>query len=148
MGSGAAFFPRKAQGSRVQKDGKTVGSALIGQDFRDGQVLPAPAVGHRLRPDVLRGEQLRLDERGLKKAYDERKAEWEKANGTTEVPPDMLFASGSGLDPHISPRAAELQVHRVAAARHLSADNTAKLLGPRAAARRGSPSWDSSGSRA
>ena len=64
----------------------------------------------------------------LKKAYDQRKADWQKANGSEDPPMDMLFASGSGLDPHVSPEAAELQVPRVAAARHLTAEQGKALL--------------------
>jgi K+-transporting ATPase ATPase C chain len=64
----------------------------------------------------------------LKKAYTQYKADWQKANGSAEPPQDMVMASGSGLDPHVSPQGAELQVPRVAAARHLSSGDSEKLL--------------------
>jgi K+-transporting ATPase ATPase C chain len=127
-GVGAAFFPHQAQGSLVQKDGKTVGSSLIGQAF-------AADTYFHSRPSTIGydssnsgASNFGWTSADLKKAYEAAKADWEKANATTTVPPDMVFASGSGLDPHISPQAAELQVQRVAAARHLTAENAAKLL--------------------
>ena len=58
----------------------------------------------------------------------QRTADWKKANATDEIPMEMMYASGSGLDPDISPRAAELQVPRVATARHLSPEKAAALL--------------------
>jgi K+-transporting ATPase ATPase C chain len=66
----------------------------------------------------------------LKKLVDIRRAQFIKANGlpgTTEVPKDMLFASGSGLDPEISPEAAGLQLNRVARARGFDAAKTQQL---------------------
>ncbi len=64
----------------------------------------------------------------LKKAYDQRKSDWQKAYGPAEPPMDMMFASASGLDPDISPTAAEAQVKRVASARQLGTDKEAQLL--------------------
>ena len=55
----------------------------------------------------------------LKKAYDQRKSDWQKTYGPGDPPMDMLFASASGLDPQISPESAEIQAKTVAAARHL-----------------------------
>jgi K+-transporting ATPase ATPase C chain len=127
-GIGAVFFPQKVQGSLVMKAGKTVGSSLIGQDFTsDIYFRPRPsAVGYDASSSGASNKGWTSAD--LKKAYDQRKADWQKANGTGTAPMDMLFASGSGLDPDISPDAAELQVPRVAAARHLSAGDAARLL--------------------
>jgi potassium-transporting ATPase KdpC subunit len=127
-GVGAAFFPGQAQGSLVTRDGKTVGSALIGQVFASDTYFASRPSAIGYDPTSSGASNYGWTSADLKKAYDAARADWEKANATSAVPLDMVFASGSGLDPHISPQAAELQVQRVAAARHLSADDTAKLL--------------------
>jgi K+-transporting ATPase ATPase C chain len=128
FGVGAVFFPVQAQGSLVMKDGKVVGSALIGQDFStDAYFHPRPS-SIKYDPSSSGASNWGWTSSDLKKAYTQNKADWQKANGNTEPPQDMVFASGSGLDPHISPRAAELQVPRVAAARHLSSDDAGRLL--------------------
>jgi K+-transporting ATPase ATPase C chain len=127
-GVGAVFFPGQAQGSQVAKDGKTVGSLLIGQDFESDKYFHSRPSAINYDPTSSGASNKGWTSADLKKAYDQRKADWEKANTGSPIPMDMAFASGSGLDPHISPQAAELQVPRVAAARHLSSDATAKLL--------------------
>jgi K+-transporting ATPase ATPase C chain len=132
-GIGALFFPRQAAGSMVVVNGTTVGSTLIGQDFESDRYFhPRPsAIGYDASNSG--ASNWGWTSSDLKKAYDQRLADWKKANpqpaGTTDPPPmDMLFASASGLDPHVSPGAAELQVPRVAAARHLSAAQSRALL--------------------
>jgi K+-transporting ATPase ATPase C chain len=128
-GVGAVFFPRQAAGSIViTESGAAVGSSLIGQDFQaDRYFHPRPsAIGYDSSNSG--ASNLSWTSDTLKKAYDQRKADWQKANGAGEPPMDVLFASGSGLDPHISPQAAEAQVPRVAAARHLTAEQGKALL--------------------
>jgi K+-transporting ATPase ATPase C chain len=128
FGVGAVFFPAQAQGSLLVRDGKVVGSALIGQDTSgDVYFHPRPsAIGYD--PSSSGASNKGWTSADLKKAYTQNKADWQKANGNTEPPQDMVMASGSGLDPHVSPRGAELQVARVAAARHLSSADSEKLL--------------------
>jgi K+-transporting ATPase ATPase C chain len=127
-GVGALFFPKKSSGSLIVTDGRVKGSELIGQSFsRKIYFHPRPsAVSYDASSSGASNKG--YTSKDLKQAYDERKAEWQKANGTTEAPMDMLFASGSGLDPDISPQAAELQIPRVAAARGLSKEKEAALL--------------------
>jgi K+-transporting ATPase ATPase C chain len=127
-GVGALFFPGKIQGSLLMKEGKVIGSALIGQDFAsDLYFHPRPsAITYDASSSGASNKSWTSAD--LKKAYDQRRSDWQKANGASEAPMEMLFASGSGLDPDVSPRAAELQVPRVAAARRLGADQTASLL--------------------
>jgi K+-transporting ATPase ATPase C chain len=127
-GIGAVFFPGKAHGSLVQTGGKVVGSGLLAQGF-DGDIYFHP------RPSAVKydasssgASNAAYTNADLKKAYDQRKADWQKAFGPGEPPMEMLFASGSGLDPHISPQAAEAQVPAVSAARHLPTDTTTQLL--------------------
>lgn len=127
-GVGAAFFPGQAQGSLVEKNGKVVGSTLIGQDFPSDKYFHSRPSAIGYDPSSSGASNKGWTSADLKKAYDQYKADWQKANGDTQAPPDMLSASGSGLDPHISPQAAELQVPGVSAARHLPADQTARLL--------------------
>ena len=127
-GVGAAFFPAQAQGSLVMKDGKVVGSALIGQDTSsDVYFHPRPS---SIKYDASNSgaSNWGWTSSDLKKAYTQNKSDWQKANGNAEPPQDMVMASGSGLDPHVSPQGAELQVPRVAAARHLSAARPGALV--------------------
>lgn len=127
-GIGALFFRGQAGGSLIAKDGKTIGSALIGQDFSsDIYFHPRPSA---IKYDASSSgaSNLGYTSKDLKQAFDQRKADWQKANGGSAAPIDMLFASGSGLDPDISPQAAELQVPRVAAARHILEARVPELL--------------------
>lgn len=127
-GIGAALFPHKVQGSLVVKGGKVVGSSLIAQDFSsDAYFHPRPSAV-KYDPTGSGASNWGWTSSDLKKAYDQRKSDWQKAYGPAEPPMDMMFASGSGLDPHVSPEAAELQARQVAAARHLDADGKVRLL--------------------
>jgi K+-transporting ATPase ATPase C chain len=127
-GVSALVFPGQAKGSLVMQNGKVVGSSLIGQVFASAKYFASRPSAIGYDPSSSGASNFGWTSAALKKAYEQYKADWQRANGNTQAPPDMLSASGSGLDPHISPLAAELQVPRVAAARHLSRDDTAKLL--------------------
>ena len=127
-GVGAAFFPAQAQGSLVAQDGKVVGSALIGQDFStDAYFHPRPSsIGYDASSSG--ASNWGWTSSDLKNARALNRLDWQIANSNAEPPEDMVTASGSGLDPHISPQGAELQVPRVAAARHLTREDSGKLL--------------------
>ena len=127
-GVGAVFFPAKAGGSLVQVKGKPAGSILLAQGF-EGSVYFHP------RPSAVKydasssgASNAGYTSADLKKDFDQRKADWQKAFGPAEPPVEVLYASGSGLDPHVSPQAAEAQVLAVSAARRLPADKAAQLL--------------------
>jgi potassium-transporting ATPase KdpC subunit len=127
-GIGAAFFPRKAHGSLVERGGHVVGSSLLAQDFSsDAYFHPRPSAA-KYDGSSSTGSNWGYTSADLKKAYDQRKSDWQKAFGPGEPPIEMLYASGSGLDPDISPQAAEAQVGSVAAARHLSALQSDQLM--------------------
>jgi potassium-transporting ATPase KdpC subunit len=127
-GIGAVFFRDKAQGSIVRSGGKVAGSSLIGQGFENGIWFHSrpSAVGYDSSASGAgNGGYTNAD---LKKAHDQRRDDWRKAFGPGEPPAEMLYASGSGLDPDISPQAAEAQVPAVAAARYLTAAQAELLL--------------------
>ncbi len=130
-GVGALFFPHQAEGSLVVRNGATRGSSLVGQDFESDRYFHGRPSAIGYDSSNRGGSNYGWTSAVLKQAYDQRLADWKKANpaAAADAPPmDMLFASGSGLDPHISPEAAEGQVARVAAARHLGADQSRALL--------------------
>ena len=133
-GIAQAVFPVQANGSVIVKDGKAVGSRLIGQPFDDPKYFwsrlsatspqaynGASSSGSNYGPlndalmDAVRG---RVD--ALKAA--------DPAN-TLPIPVDLVTDSGSGLDPHISPAAARYQISRVARARGVSEETVAELVG-------------------
>lgn len=124
---------KQANGSLIQADGRTVGSELVGQSFaspryfwgRLSATAPLPynaaASGGSnfgpLHPDLVKNAQGRID--------------LLRQNGLAEaavIPVDLATASGSGLDPHISPAAAEVQVARVAKARRMTEDHVRDLV--------------------
>lgn len=123
-------FHDKANGSYVDRDGKTVGSALIGQNFSGARWFhPRPSAGDY---DGLASGASNLgpDSPELKKLVERRRAQVAKENHVApgQVPPDALTASGSGLDPDISPQYAKIQVARVARANGLPRAVVARLV--------------------
>ncbi len=122
-------LPAQANGSLLTANGKVVGSSLIGQSFTDkkGNALPEwfqsrpSAAGAGYDGTASSGSNLGPNNAALAKAVEERQKAIEKADRVpaSQVPADAITASGSGLDPHISPANALEQVSRVAAARGL-----------------------------
>ena len=141
-GIASAIFPAQAQGSLIERDGKVVGSALIGQEFKDDKyfhgrpsatlapdpndstkTVSAPYNAANSGGSNLGPTSKALADR-LKEDVDKLKAE----NPNAAVPVDLVTTSASGLDPDISPEAAEFQVPRVAKARNLSGDQVKQLV--------------------
>jgi potassium-transporting ATPase KdpC subunit len=119
-----ALFPGQADGSLVRRDGIVVGSVLIGQPFfGPGYFHPRPsAAGAGYDASASGGSNLGPLSKRLAESVERRAAQYRAENGlpaSTPVPADAVTASGSGLDPHISPANARLQTPRVARERGL-----------------------------
>jgi K+-transporting ATPase ATPase C chain len=125
------FFRHQAEGSLVVHDGKIIGSSLIAQKFdKNIYFWPRPsAVGFNPMPSG--GSNLSATSKDLKEAVEKRRKDLiasDKTNPDKSIPSDMLYASGSGLDPHISPAAAMFQADRVAKARHIAISKVIELI--------------------
>jgi K+-transporting ATPase ATPase C chain len=132
-GLAQAIFPHQANGSIIVKNGKPVGSSLIGQQFDDQKyfwgrlsaTIPysyngGSSSGSNLgpnNPDLMKAVQARID--ALRAA---------EPGNQAKIPVDIITASGSGLDPHISLASAEYQVHRVARVRGLDETSVRALV--------------------
>jgi potassium-transporting ATPase KdpC subunit len=141
-GIAGVIFPNQAQGSLIERDGKVVGSALIGQVFTGDQYFhPRPSATNTPDPnDPTKtvdapynagnsgGSNLGPTNKSL---IDRVKGDVDKLkeeNPSATVPIDIVTTSGSGLDPHISPDAAFFQVPRIAKARNLPEDRLRTLV--------------------
>jgi potassium-transporting ATPase KdpC subunit len=137
-----AIFPRQAQGSLIERDGKVIGSALIGQEFKSdkyfhgrpsattapdpadsAKTVPAPYNAANSGASNLGPTSKALNDR-IKEDVDKLKAE----NPSSPVPIDLVTTSASGLDPDISPEGALFQVPRVAKARNMPEDRVRLLV--------------------
>lgn len=126
-----AVFPVQANGSLVTVDGTVVGSSLIGQSNTDSRYFWSRPSAISYNPLPSSGSNLGPTSQTLADTVAQRAADFRAGNNLADnatVPSDMLFASGSGLDPHISPAAARLQVERVAEVRGLEAGKVAELV--------------------
>jgi K+-transporting ATPase ATPase C chain len=135
-------FPHQAQGSLLERDGKVVGSALIGQEFTSDRyfhgrpsatVAPDPNDSTKTVPAPYNAANSGGSNLGptSKTLIDRVQADVQKLkqeNRTASVPTDLVTTSGSGLDPHISPAAALFQVPRVAKARNMPEDRVRQLV--------------------
>jgi potassium-transporting ATPase KdpC subunit len=123
----------KADGSLIVKDGRVLGSRLIGQPFSDPKYFWSRASGTSPQPyngAASSGTNQGPTNPALKEAVEGRVKALRDAGGDAAqpVPVDLVTASGSGLDPHISPAAAEYQIARVAKARNLPEDKVRALV--------------------
>jgi K+-transporting ATPase ATPase C chain len=126
------IFPGQAGGSLMRKtDGTLVGSALIGQSFSDPSYFwsrPSATSELPYNPLASGGSNLAPTNEALIEQFAER-VNHLRASGMREpFPADLVMASGSGLDPHISPEAALRQVSRVASERHMSEEKIQSLV--------------------
>ena len=117
------LFPRQANGSRIVENGKLIGSDLLVQKFESPRYFwPRPSsADYATVPSGASNKGPTSAD--LKKSIDERREKF-----GNDAPVDLLTASGSGLDPHISPEAARLQLARVAAARNMSIQKVTTLV--------------------
>jgi K+-transporting ATPase ATPase C chain len=128
-GVGSVFFKDHAQGQLVMKDNKVVASKILAQKIVSPKYFwPRPS-GADYNGASSSGTNLGPTSAGLKKQYEDRLKALKEAHPEQqgEPPQDLLFASGSGLDPEISPAAAFYQLNRVAKARNLNEEQIHRL---------------------
>lgn len=125
------LFPRQANGSIITKNGEVIGSELIGQPFRDPAHFrgrPSATPGQPYNAASSSGSNLGPTNPALAEQMRARADELRKIHGDGPVPAELLYASGSGLDPHISPAAADYQARRVAEAAGLKETAIRELI--------------------
>src|SRR6478736_2144175 len=136
------IFPSQAQGSLIEKDGKVIGSALIGQEFKEDKyfhgrpsatLAPDPNDSTKTVPAPYNaansgGSNLGPTSKGLSDRVKEDVEKLRAENPSAAVPVDLVTTSASGLDPDISPEGALFQVPRVAKARNLPEDRVRQLV--------------------
>lgn len=132
-GVAQVLFPHQANGSLIEKDGKPIGSALIGQSFDDPRYFwgrPSATTPQPNNGTASNGSNLGPSNSALRDAVRQRIDALHNADpdSTAPVPVELVTASGSGLDPEISPAAAQYQVARVARVRHLGAEQVQALV--------------------
>ena len=141
-GIAGVLFPKQAQGSLIEKDGRVVGSALIGQEFKDDKYFhgrpsattapdpndPTKTVPAPYNAANSGGSNLGPTSKALADRVKDDVEKLKVENPSAPVPVDLVTTSASGLDPDISPQAALFQVPRVAKARNMPEDRVRNLV--------------------
>jgi len=141
-GIAQAIFPYQANGSMVERDGKVVGSALIGQEFDSDKYFhgrpsattapdpkdPTKTIAAPYNADNSGGSNLGPSNKALIDRVKDDMAKLKKENPAMPVPADLVTTSASCLDPHLSPAAALWQVPRIAQARGVDAELIRKVI--------------------
>jgi len=136
------IFPSQANGSMIERNGAVVGSALIGQDFESDKYFhgrpsattapdpkdPTKTIAAPYNADNSGGSNLGPSNKALIDRVQGDIDKLKKENPSAPVPADLVTTSASGLDPEISPEAAQFQVPRIAKARNLPEDRLRKLV--------------------
>jgi K+-transporting ATPase ATPase C chain len=131
IGLSYLLFSEKARGSLIQREGRVMGSRLIGQPFSGaGYFHSRPsAAGYGYDATASGGSNLGPTSKELfQEKVNARVRELRDENPTAEIPVDLVTSSGSGLDPHISPAGAEFQVPRIARERKMSEEQVRRLV--------------------
>ena len=141
-GIAGVLFPYQAQGSLIEKDGKVIGSELIGQEFASDKYFqsrpsattgpdaddPSKTVAAPYNAVNSMGSNLGPTNKALIDRVTADVAKLKQENASAQVPIDLVTTSGSGLDPHISPAAAYFQVPRIAKARNMTENALRELV--------------------
>lgn len=131
-------MPGKANGSQIERDGKTVGSELIGQDFGgDARYFQSRPSATEYSASATFFNNLGPNQQDLADQLSDAAAAYAEREGIAvgDIPPDAVTTSASGVDPHISPENAEIQARRVARERGLSPDRLSDLIDEHTAGR-------------
>ncbi|HEX5846200.1 MAG TPA: K(+)-transporting ATPase subunit C, partial [Rhodoplanes sp.] len=142
-GIAGALFPQQAQGSLIERDGKVIGSELIGQSFTSDRYFhgrlsattgpdpadPTKSVSAPYNAANSMGSNLGPTNKALVERVQGDLDTLKQENAGAAVPIDLVTTSASGLDPHITPEAALFQAPRVAKARNLPEDRVRQLVG-------------------
>jgi K+-transporting ATPase ATPase C chain len=125
------LFPEKANGSLIRRDNQVIGSRLIGQSFSSDTFFwgrPSATTPHPYNGEASSGSNLAPTNPHFIALVKERMKQFKSDSMNQKIPVDLVTASGSGLDPDISPYAAMYQVPRVAKANHLSEEALENLI--------------------
>jgi K+-transporting ATPase ATPase C chain len=125
------FFPHQANGSLIVQDGKVIGSELIGQKFQSDRYFHSRPSAVDYKPLPSGANNLAPTSKALSDAVKQRLEDFATSNllsSNETIPTEMLFTSGSGVDPHISLEAALLQVNRIAQARGFDSEKKVTLV--------------------
>jgi potassium-transporting ATPase KdpC subunit len=127
-----AVFPKQAQGSLItDKNNREIGSSLIGQAFSEQKYFwprPSATAEFAYNPRGSGGSNAGPTNPDFLKTVGDRVKALRDNGATGSIPADLVLASASGLDPHISPEAAQLQLSRVAKARNMTAEKVQQLV--------------------
>ena len=124
------LFPRQANGSLIEKNGQILGSRLIGQPFTSDRYFHSrpSAAGTGYDPTSSSGSNLAPTNQQLVERVKQDVAKLQQENPGVAIPADLVTTSGSGLDPDISPAAADFQLPRIARARGISVESLRPLV--------------------